>query len=150
MTLRTMRRLGAIAILAVGAVHLQEYLGDGYRSIPTIGPLFLLNAVSSGVVAIGLLAPIERILHHRRADLTSGLLAGAGLTIAAGSLVALFVSENGTLFGFSETGYSTAIVLAIIAEALAIVLLAPVAAVSLKRAASGDSAPGMPRAVTSQ
>ena len=149
MTLRTMRRLGAIAILGIGAVHLQQYLG-GYRSIPTIGTLFLLNAVSSGVVAIGLLAPVERILHQRRAELTSGLLAGAGLAIAAGSLVALFVSENGTLFGFSETGYRTVIVLAIIAEALAIVLLAPVAALSLKRAASGGSAPGMPRAVTSR
>jgi hypothetical protein len=150
MTLRMMRRVGAIAILAVGAVHLQEYLGDGYRSIPTIGPLFLLNAVSSGVVAIGLLAPLERILHHRRAELMSGVLAGAGLAIAAGSLVALFVSENGTLFGFSETGYGTVIVLAIIAEALAVVLLAPVAAVSLKRAASGDSAPAMNRGVTSR
>jgi hypothetical protein len=150
MTLPTLRRLGAIAILAVGAVHLQEYLGAGYRSIPTIGPLFLLNAVSSGVVAIGLLAPLERILQHRRAELTSALLAGAGLAIAAGSLVALFVSENGTLFGFSETGYGTAIVLAIIAEALAVVLLAPVAAVSLKRAASGDNARGINRAVTSR
>jgi hypothetical protein len=149
MTLRTMRRLGAIAILAVGAVHLQEYLGDGYRSVPTIGPLFLLNAVSSGIVAIGLLAPLERILHHPRAELTSGLLAAAGIAIALGSLVALFVSENGTLFGFRESGYGTAIVLAIIAEALAVLLLAPVAALSLKRAASGDRAPGMKRAVTS-
>jgi hypothetical protein len=150
MTLRTMRRLGAIAILVVGAVHLQEYLGAGYRSIPTIGPLFLLNAISSGVIAIGLLAPLERVLHHRRAELTSGLLAGAGLGIAAGSLIALFVSESGTLFGFSETGYGTAIVLAIIAEALAIVLLAPVAAVSLKRAASGDRTPAMSPAVSSR
>jgi hypothetical protein len=150
MTLRTMRRLGAIAILAVGAVHLQEYFGGGYRSIPTIGPLFLLNAISSGVVAVGLLAPLERILHHRRAELASGLLAGAGLAIAAGSLVALFVSESGPLFGFQETGYGTAIVLAIIAEALAIVLLAPGVAVSLKRAASGGSAPGMTRTVSSR
>jgi hypothetical protein len=148
MTLRMMRRLGAIAILAVGAVHLGQYLGGGYRSIPTIGPLFLLNAVSSGVVAIGLLVPIERILHRRRVELTTGLLAGAGVAIAAGSLVALFISENGTLFGFSETGYRTVIVLAIIAEALAVVLLAPVAGVSLKRAASGSSAPSMTRAVT--
>jgi hypothetical protein len=149
MTLRTMRRLGAIAILAVGAVHLQEYLGDGYRSIPTIGPLFLLNAISSAVVAIGLLVPLERVLHHRRAELVSALLAGAGLAIAAGSLVALFISENGRLFGFSETGYGTAIIIAIVAEALAVMLLAPVAALSLKRAASGR-APGMNRAVTSR
>jgi hypothetical protein len=140
MTFDTVRRLGGIAILGVGAVHLQQYL-SGYQSIHTIGPLFLLNAVSSGVVGIGLLAPIERILHPRGAELASGLLAGAALAIAAGSLVALFVSENGTLFGFSETGYRTVVVLAIIAEALTIVLLAPVAAVSLRRAASGSSAP---------
>jgi hypothetical protein len=149
MMLLTLRRLGAIAILAVGAVHLQQYL-DGYRSVPTIGTLFLLNAISSGVVAIGLLAPLERILHHRRAELASALLAGAGLAIAAGSLVALFISENAALFGFSEIGYSTAIVLAIIAEAVAVVLLAPVAAVSFRRATSGDRTPGMNRAVTSR
>jgi multisubunit Na+/H+ antiporter MnhG subunit len=130
-------------------VHLQQYL-SGYRSIPTIGTLFLLNALSSGIVGIGLLAPIERIRDHRGAELTSGLLAGAGLAIAVGSLVALFVSENGMLFGFSETGYRTVIVLAIIAETLTIVLLAPVAAVSLKRAASSHSAPRTTRAVSSR
>ena len=149
MTLRIMRRLGAIAILAVGAVHLQQYLA-GYRSVPTIGSLFLLNAVSAGVVAIGLLAPIERIGHHRRPELTSGLLAGAGMALAGGSLVALFVSETGTLFGFSETGYSTAIVLAMIAEALAVVLLAPVAVANLKRATSAGGGPGMTRPATSR
>jgi hypothetical protein len=149
MTLQTMRRLGAIAILAVGAVHLQQYLA-GYRSVPTIGALFLLNAVSAGVVAVGLLAPIERVFQHRRAELTSGVLASAGLAIAVGSLVALFVTENGTLFGFSEDGYSTAIVLAIIAEALAVFLLAPVAAVSLRRAASVGRTPGIRRAATSR
>jgi hypothetical protein len=150
MTLRTIRRLGAIAILAVGAVHLQEYYGGDYRVLPTIGPLFMLNAISSAVVAIGLLAPLERILHHRRAELTTGLLAGAGVAIAAGSLIALFVSETGRLFGFSETGYGTAIVLAIIAEALAVLLLTPVAAISLKRAASSRSGSGMKPAMTSR
>jgi hypothetical protein len=54
------------------------------------------------------------------------------------------------LFGFSETGYGTAIVLAIIAEALAVVLLTPVAVVSLKRAASDRSASGMKPAMTSR
>jgi hypothetical protein len=44
----TLRRLSAIAILAVGAVHLKEYLGDGYQSIPTIGPLFLRNGGIAG------------------------------------------------------------------------------------------------------
>lgn len=150
MTLRTIRRLGAIAILAVGAVHLQEYYGGGYRVLPTIGTLFMLNAISSAVVAIGLLAPLERMLQPRRAERASGLLAGAGVAIAAGSLIALFISENGPLFGFSETGYGTAVVLAIVAEALAVVLLTPVLAVSLRRAASGRSASGMKPAMTSR
>jgi len=110
-TLQKTRRLGAIAILAVGAVHLEQYLGSGYHSIPTIGPLFLLNAVSSGVVAIGLLMPIERVFHDRGAQLASGLLAAAAVAIAAGSLIALFISENGKLFGFSESGYRAAIVI---------------------------------------
>jgi hypothetical protein len=149
MTLRTLRWLGAFAILAIGAVHLQQYL-TGYRSVPTIGTLFMLNAISAGIVAIGLLAPLGRFLETRRAELTSGLLAGAGLGIAVGSLLALFVSESSSLFGFSEAGYSTPIVLAIIAEVLAVVLLAPVAAVSLKRAASSRSGSPMRAAMGSR
>src|SRR4029077_5646640 len=62
MTLTTMRRLGAIPLLIVGAVHLQQYVGNDYSVLPTIGPLFLLNAIGAGIVAICLLAPIERIL----------------------------------------------------------------------------------------
>jgi hypothetical protein len=139
-TLEKTRRLGAIAILAVGAVHLEQYLGSGYHSIPTIGPLFLLNAVSCAAVAIGLLMPIERVLQDRGAQLASGLLAAAGVAIAAGSLIGLFISESGTLFGFSESGYSTAIVIAIVAEAVTIVLLAPVAVLSLRRAGSAPRA----------
>jgi len=139
-TLQKTRRLGAIAILAVGAVHLEQYLGSGYHSIPTIGPLFLLNAVSSGVVAIGLLMPIERVFHDRGAQLASGLLAAAAVAIAAGALIALFISENGKLFGFSESGYRAAIVIAIVAEAVTIVLLAPVAVLNIMRAASGPGA----------
>src|SRR5204863_8269842 len=102
MTLQVTRRVGALTLLAVGAVHLQQYLGGGYASIPTIGPLFLLNAIASGAVAAGLLSPVERVLHDRRAGLAVGLLAVAAVGIAAGSLVALFISESGTLFGFSE------------------------------------------------
>jgi hypothetical protein len=149
MMLRTLRWLGAFAILAIGAVHLQQYL-TGYRSVPTIGTLFMLNAIGSGIVAIGLLAPLGRFLETRRAEFTSGLLAGAGLGIAVGSLVALFVSESTSLFGFSEAGYSTPIVLAIIAEVLAVVLLAPVAAVCLKRAASSRSDSRMKPAMSSR
>src|SRR5947208_16105040 len=113
MTLNTMRRLGAITLLVVGAVHLQQYIANDYSVLPTIGPLFLLNAIGAGIVAIGLLAPIERMLGDRQADLATGLLAVGALAIAVGSLVALFIAESQPLFGFMEDGYDTPILSAI-------------------------------------
>ena len=140
MLIRAMRYLGAIALLGVGADHLQQYLGQDYQVIPTIGPLFLLNAIGSGVVGILLVLPIERTLRRRSGNATTALLATAGVAIAVGSLAALFISETGSLFGFSETGYRTAIVLAIASEAATILLLTPVAAISLRRAARPQTA----------
>ena len=134
-TLQTMRYLGAVALLAVGAVHLQQYLGDDYYSIPTIGPLFLLNAIGSGVIAIGLLLPIERVL-ARRADAVVGFLALGAVIIAVASLIMLFVSESTSLFGFTESGYRVAVVIAILAEAATTLLLAPVAAIRTIQAMS--------------
>jgi hypothetical protein len=127
MFLRAMRILGALALVAVGAVHLQQYIGADYRTVPTIGPLFLLNAIGAGIVALGLLAPVGRAISGRRAELAVGLLATAGVLIAVGSLAGLFISESGSLFGFSESGYRTPIVIAIVTEALTILFLLPVA-----------------------
>ena len=141
MTLKTMRRLGAITLIVVGAVHLQQYIGNDYSVLPTIGPLFLLNAIGAGIVAICLLAPIERMLGDRQGNLAAGLLAGVGLAIAIGSLVALFIAESQPLFGFMEDGYDTPILIAIVSEALTTILLAPVAVTSLRRASLGERAP---------
>jgi hypothetical protein len=140
MTLKIMRRLGAITLIVVGAVHLQQYIGNDYSVLPTIGPLFLLNAIGAGIVAICLLAPIERMLGDRQAQLAAGLLAGVGLAIAIGSLVALFIAESQPLFGFMEDGYDTPILIAIVSEALTTILLAPVAVASLRRATSSPRA----------
>ena len=134
MTMRVARFFGALSILGVGAVHLQQYSGNGYSTVPTIGTLFLLNAISAGVVGFGLLLPLRRILGRRRGDVAVGVLALAGVGIAVGSLIALFISESSTLFGFSEGGYRTVIDIAIAVEALATVLLTPLAAVSIRRA----------------
>ena len=136
MLLRPMRYLGALAILAVGAIHLQQYIGADYRVIPTVGRLFLLNAVASAIVGIGLLVPIRRLWAGRRVDVVVGMLALAAVAIAIGSLVALFISESGGLFGFTEPGYHTPVLVAIIAEAATIALLGPVATLTLARAFS--------------
>lgn len=141
-------RLGALTLLVVGGVHLQQYLA-GYSDVPTIGTLFVVNAIGAAVVAVGLLAPIERLLRDRSAELVAGLLSTVGAMIAVGALVALFISESQPLFGFMEDGYSTPIVIAIAAEAITAILLVPVAAANLRQAASGDRAPRFSRAVSS-
>jgi hypothetical protein len=148
MTMKTMGRLGALALLVVGGVHLQQYL-TGYSVVPTIGPLFLLNAIGAAAVAAGLLAPLDRMQSDRRAHLAAGTLASAGAMIAVGALVALFVSESQPLFGFMENGYSTPIMIAIAAEAITTILLVPVAAANLRQALSGDRPPRFSRPVSS-
>ncbi len=135
MTLQLMRRAGAVAILAVGGVHLQQYFGGGYHVIPTIGPIFLLNAIAAGVVGVGLLMPIERWFGERAGERVFGLLALGAVAIAVGALIALFIAETSILFGFSEDGFDTPIVIAIATEVATVVLLAPVAVANLVRAA---------------
>jgi hypothetical protein len=139
---RALRMLAALSLLATGAVHLQQYL-TGYSSIPTIGTLFLLNAIAAGLVGFGLAAPIAAVLSDRHADLALGLLATTGALIALSSLVALFISENGTLFGFHESASgSEAVLAAIAAEIAALLATAPLAALCIGRATSRRGQPG--------
>jgi hypothetical protein len=119
---RAARYLGALAVLATGVLHIQQYYGQSYSTIPTIGTLFFLNFVSAVVVAVGLVAPLGRV-PGRYVDAIRALFAAGGIGIAVGSLVGLFVSESSGLFGFMENGYRTAIVLAIVAEVAATVFL---------------------------
>jgi len=116
------RYLGALALLGVGVEHLVEYTDDSYSVIPTIGTLFALNFVSAALLACALVAPVQR-LPGRAGRLALPLACAGGIGVAAGSLVALLVSEGGGLFGFTETGYRPAIVLSIALEVATIVLL---------------------------
>ena len=114
--------LGALAVVATGVVHIQQYSAQNYSTIPTIGTLFLLNFISAVVIGLGLVAPYGRIA-GRYADVIRAAWAVAGIGFAVLSLVALFVSESSTLFNFHENGYRTAIVLAIVAEVAATLFL---------------------------
>jgi hypothetical protein len=97
------RFLGALSLLAVGAIHLQqyEYL---YSSIPTIGRLFGLNFVGATMLGLGLLAPVER-LFGRWGGSVVALLALSGVVLAATAFASLLVAERTPLFGFMEPGY---------------------------------------------
>jgi hypothetical protein len=117
--LSLLRATGALGILAMGAVHLQQYL-HAYSSVPTIGTLFVLNFAGAVIIGVGLLLPIQR----GRAGTTGvALLAIAGVGMAATSIVFLLISEHTSLFGFMETGYGTPILVALISEGIAVLLL---------------------------
>jgi hypothetical protein len=117
-----LRLIGASLLLFVGADHYYEYSVDQYSVLPTIGTLFLLNFISATAIGLILLAPLDRILHRFRGIvLQLGALSGFG--IAATSLVALLVSEHTKLFGFMESNYRPAIIVAIASEAAAAVTL---------------------------
>jgi hypothetical protein len=113
---------GALAVIATGADHLEEYTVNQFSTVPTIGPLFLLNFIAATIVGIALLLPWRRIT-TRHAPVIQAVLALSGIGIAASSLIGLWISETSSLFGFSDHGYRPAIVAAIAAEAAAVVTL---------------------------
>ena len=109
-----LRVLGALAVLTVGAVHLEQCFGVHFGVVPVIGPLFLLNFAGATLIALGLLLPLGR-LHL--------LFAPAGIGLAATAFVFFFISERRPLFGFQDYGYRMAILVALAAEAAPVLLL---------------------------
>jgi hypothetical protein len=116
------RLLAALSLLAIGGVHIQLYIVQDYRVIPTIGRLFLLNFIGGTILGLYFMIPGGRRAGQVR-RLVDGVAALAGWFLAVGALVALLVSEHTPLFGFMEYGYRFAIVFAIVSEAVAIVAL---------------------------
>ncbi|MEV5572345.1 hypothetical protein AB0L06_20055 [Spirillospora sp. NPDC052269] len=129
-----LRRLAALLLFGVGAVHLYEYVLDHYHVIPIIGVLFAANVVISVVLGLALAAPPEslRLLGSspvvRSLPLVGraphALVALAGIAFLLGTLVGLVISEQATFFGFHEYGYRTTVWLALGLESAAIVVLA--------------------------
>jgi hypothetical protein len=115
------RVLGAVALLAVGGTHIEQYTVAHYSIIPTIGELFLVNFIAATACGIALLAPVRR---QRLRTIIDALAAVGGIGVSAGALAALLISEHTPLFGFSEHAYRLEIVIALASEAVAIVALA--------------------------
>jgi plastocyanin len=111
----TLIRLAGAAGLAITAlVHLDLYLG-GYRHIDTIGPLFLVNVIAGGLLAIAVAA---------RPDVAFRV---AGIVFALGTIGGFILSRRGDgLFDFRETGFepSPQAAIALIAEIVTVVALA--------------------------
>jgi hypothetical protein len=127
-----LRVLGALLLLFVGLDHYYEYSVHDYSVIPTIGTLFLLNFISAAGIGLLLLLPLEHISRRYGSLVLRGAAIG-GFAIALSSLVALLVSEQTKLFGFMESNYRPAILVAVASEATAALVLALLAIVTQRR-----------------
>jgi hypothetical protein len=104
-------RLVCVGLLVwVAAIHLHLW-SEGYRDIPTVGPLFLADAVGGFVLAAVLLVwsrPLAGIL-------------GTGFMIS--TLGGLVISLNFGLFGFRESSGASFVIETIILESVGAVAL---------------------------
>ncbi len=113
---RGARIAGAGLLAATGAIHLDLYL-TGYRSIPVIGWLFLLQVIAAFGLAAAVLASGSRL----------AAAAGAGFAISTlgGYLLSVWIG----LFGFKEIRTTAGIVAGLIEVAafavLAVLALSP-------------------------
>ncbi len=106
-----LRVIGAGLLFATGAIHLDLYL-TGYRTIPTIGWLFLLQVITAfGLGAIILVC-------------RSRLVAAAGAAFAVATLCGYLLSLRVSLFGFRELRTTAGIVAGVIEVATFAVLVA--------------------------
>ena len=122
--------LGATAAFALGLWSET----DGYRSIPTIGPLFLLQSITALVIGIGVVA-IRRLW-------AAVVGMGFALTTIAGFLLSVAVG----LFGFKDSWLAPYAKQAFTIEILAVVVLMAAAALclvgSVPRARAGTTPAG--------
>jgi predicted lipoprotein with Yx(FWY)xxD motif len=123
-----LRLAGAGLLAATGAVHLDLYL-TGYRSIPVIGWLFLLQVIAAFGLAAAVLATGSRLI----------AAAGAGFALATlgGYLLSVWVG----LFGFKEIRTTAGIVAGVI-EVAAFAALAALAAAPAARSRQAGPATG--------
>ncbi len=113
--LTVLRAIGVVLLVVQGSVHLRLWL-DGFRAIPTIGPLFLAGAGG----ALGLAAVLAVSVRPT--------VVLAALLLSAGQVVALVATSTVGLFGFMTVWtWSGAQGAALWSELLATVVLAGIA-----------------------
>lgn len=102
--------VGGAFVIWSGAIHLQRW-GDGYSSIETIGPLFLMQGIVSIVLGLAIVVTRHPLL----------ALGGAGMMVA--TIVGLLWSVNYGLFGFQDSFSSPSTGESLIVEAVGAGLL---------------------------
>jgi predicted lipoprotein with Yx(FWY)xxD motif len=117
---------GAGLLIAAGAIHLDLYL-TGYRTIPTIGWLFLLQVIAAFALGLAVLAVLTP--GGGRPVIAGRLAAAGGAGFALATLGGYLLSVWAGLFGFREVRTAAGVVAGVIEVAafavLAILALAP-------------------------
>jgi predicted lipoprotein with Yx(FWY)xxD motif len=125
----TLRVAGAGLLIATGAIHLDLYL-TGYRSIPAIGWLFLLQVIAAFGLALAVLAIPSRLAVASRLAAAAG--AGFALATLGGYLLSVWIG----LFGFTEVRTTAGIAAGVVEVAA----FAALAALTLAPAPAGSTA----------
>jgi predicted lipoprotein with Yx(FWY)xxD motif len=134
-----LRAAGAGLLIAAGAIHLDLYL-TGYRTIPVIGWLFLLQVIAAFGLGLAVLAT------GGRPGIAGRLAAAGGAGFALATLGGYLLSVWTGLFGFKEVRTTAGIVAGVIDVAafavLAALALAPARAdTAAKAPADGAATP---------
>jgi predicted lipoprotein with Yx(FWY)xxD motif len=124
-----LRVAGSGLLIATAAIHLDLYL-TGYRTIPTIGWLFLLQVIAAFGLGLAVLAIPRRLVTASR------LAAGAGAGFALATLGGYLLSVWTGLFGFKEVRTGAGIAAGLVEVAAFVVL----AALALAPAPAGGAA----------
>jgi predicted lipoprotein with Yx(FWY)xxD motif len=131
-----LRVAGSGLLIATGAIHLDLYL-TGYRTIPTIGWLFLLQVIAAFGLGLAVLAIPSRLA------IASRLAAAAGAGFALATLAGYLLSVWTGLFGFKEVRTTAGIVAGVV-EVVAFVVLAALALAPAAANAPADSPAAAP------
>ena len=113
--------VGAVTIVISAVVHLYLWgKSDGYRAVPTDGPLFLTQGIVGCVLGAALLL-VRRVF-----------VTVAGAIYMAMSIGGLYLSMHGGLFGYEETLDAPYVRLSLIVEIIGLVALIVAAALELR------------------
>lgn len=110
----TGRLVGGGLTAAMGWIHLRLWV-DGYREVPVIGTLFLINACCAVALAVGLLAVPARLL---------SAVAAATALFTVGTLTGLIISMTVGLFGVHESLHTPLVPATLIVESAGVLVLA--------------------------
>lgn len=128
-----LRVIGALLLLGMAYIHYFLWQSDDYSSVNVIGSLFLVNVVIGVLLAAAVCCVPNRVL---------SVTAALSSLFTLGTLAALLASMVWSLFGFRESTQGPFVKTTVTVEALGVIVLAVLAALSARRSGMWQWLPG--------